>query len=72
MSIQDISLTNNQKKLIFKTIKNQSIIVKEDNGDLVINVAAYLDFSEQNSTKPLEEILEDISLNYEVEYFVFS
>ena len=72
MSIQDISLTNNQKKLIFKTIKNESIIVKEDNGDLVINVAAYLDFSEKNATNPLEEILEDISLNYDVEYFVFT
>ena len=72
MSIQDISLTNNQKKLIFKTIKIESIIVKEDNGDLVINVAAYLDFSAKNEINPLEEILEDISLNYDVEYFVFT
>ena len=72
MSIQDISLTNNQKKLISKTIKNESILVKEDNGDLVINVAAYRDFAEQSETNPLEEILEDISLNYDVEYFVFT
>jgi len=72
MSIQDISLTNNQKKLISKTIKNESILVKEDNGDLVINVAAYRDFAEQSETNPLEEILEDISLDYDVDYFVFT
>jgi len=77
MSIQDISITNNQKKSLVKAIKDPQILVQEENGDLIVNVKAYLalknNIAHKNTgAEPIEEIVGDDTLDFEAEYFVFS
>ena len=76
MRIQDISITNNQKKLLIKAIIDPQILVQEENGELVINVKAYLalknNIAHKNTgTEPIEEIIGFDELDFEAEYFVF-
>ena len=77
MSIQDISITNNQKKLLLKAIKDTQILVQEENGDLVVNVAAYLALKnniayKSTGAEPIEEVIGHDELDFDAEYFVFS
>jgi hypothetical protein len=77
MSIQDISITNNQKKLLLKAIKDTQILVQEDNGDLIVNVAAYLALKnniayKKTGAEPIEDIIGEDVLDFDMEYFVFS
>jgi len=77
MSIQDISITNNQKKLLLKTIKDTQILVQEENGDIIVNVKAYLALKnniayKNTGAEPIEEIVGDDELDFDAEYFVFS
>jgi len=77
MTIQDISITNNQKKSLLKAIKDQQILIQEENGDLVVNVAAYQALKNNiayktSGAEPIEEILGDDVLDFDAEYFVFS
>ena len=41
MSIQEISLANNQKKRLLKAVKDRAVLFADDNGELVVNVANY-------------------------------
>ena len=72
MSIQDISLSNNQRKRLLKLANLESILYQDDNGDLVISSEAYKQFKKENTNQPLEDIIGEERLNFEAEYFVFS
>lgn len=77
MRIQDISITNNQKKLLLKAIKDPQILVQEENGDLVVNVEAYLALKnniayKNTGAEPIEEVIGADELDFSAEYFVFS
>ena len=77
MKIQDISITNNQKKLLLKAVKDPQILVQEDSGDLVVNVKAYQALKnniayKKSGSEPIEEIVGEDALDFDAEYFVFS
>jgi len=77
MSIQDISITNNQKKSLLKAIKDKQILIQEENGDLVVNVAAYQALKnniayKNTGAEPIEEVIGEDVLDFDAEYFVFS
>jgi ASC-1-like (ASCH) protein len=72
MSIQEIAVPNNQKKRILKSIDGENIIFKDDNGDVVVNVEAYIDFKEDSGTSPIEELLSDETIDFDKQYIVFS
>lgn len=72
MTIQDISVSNNQKKKILRDITDADIIFQDDNGDLVIQVAAYQTWQQETGQSPLQNILGDDMLDFSAEYFVFS
>ncbi len=82
MSIQEVSVANNQKKRLLKVIKDPAVLFSEDNGDLVVNAAAYEALKKELAVakvakphlnaKPIEEIVGDDVLDFSHEYFVFS
>jgi hypothetical protein len=73
MSVQEISISNNQKKALLKAFKKKKEVIFEDeNGDLVVSVDAYEDFLDEITKEPIEEIIGEGVLNYDAEYFVFS
>jgi len=73
MSIQEISVSNNQKKSLLKAVKDEQVLFQDDNGDLVVNVEAYEEWKELKGKggDPIEEIVGE-ALDYDSEYFVFS
>ncbi len=77
MSIQDITTTNNQKKRLLRAINDESILVQSEDGELLVNVAAYVSFknglpAEKSNPAPIEAIIGDDILNFDAEYFAFS
>lgn len=72
MSIQEIAVSHNQKKKLLKSINDDNVIFKDDNGDLVINVAAYLHLKQDTDSTPIETIIGEDMLNFDSEYFLFS
>jgi len=72
MSIQEIAVSNNQKKQLLKAIKKDEVLFQEDNGDLVVSVAAYVIFKKEADPGPLEAIMGEDTLDFNAEYFVFS
>lgn len=72
MSIQDITVSNNIRKKIINAVRDESAIIVEENGDVIISVAAYQEFAERIKRSPLEEILGEDTLDFSAEYFVFS
>lgn len=73
MSIQEISVTNNQKKQLNKAIQNESVLFQDDNQDLVVNVAAYIQYRDglNSDVAPIEDIVGQDNLNFDAEFFVF-
>jgi hypothetical protein len=71
MSVQDIYIANNQRKRLLKAIVDEKLL-QQDEGTLVLDVAAYLDYKALSSESPVEEIVGDIELDYGAEYIVFS
>ena len=72
MSVQEISISNNQKKALLRAFKKKKdVIFEEENGDLVVSVDAYEDFLDEINKEPIEEILGEGVLDYDAEYFVF-
>ncbi|WP_396589132.1 hypothetical protein [Bermanella sp. R86510] len=72
MNIQEINVTNNQKKAIKSAFKKRkSLMIEEENGDLVIEYAAYEDFIDDTGKAPIEEIIGDGILTYDADYLVF-
>ncbi|MGB0833881.1 MAG: hypothetical protein ACPG8A_05710 [Psychrobium sp.] len=72
MSIQDITVSNNIRKKIINAVRDESAIIIEENGDVIISVTAYQEFAERIKRSPLEEILGEDALDFSAEYFVFS
>jgi ASC-1-like (ASCH) protein len=72
MSIQTISLSNNQKKQLRNSSKLDSVLFIDDNDDLVVNVAAYETLKQSTNPAPIEAIVGDDVLDFQVEYFVFN
>ncbi|NRB42327.1 MAG: hypothetical protein HRU20_28305 [Pseudomonadales bacterium] len=72
MNIQEIALSNNQRKKIQKAVKDDSVLLVEENGDIVINVAAYKTFKQELENDPVEEIVGEDVLDFSAEYFVFN
>jgi len=72
MKIQEIAITGNQKKKIQKAIKGEAVIFEDENGDLIINVDGYLDLKDEKGKEPLEEILAEEALDYDVDFFVLN
>jgi hypothetical protein len=72
MSIQEIALSHNQKKKLLKSIGDENVVFKDDNGDIVVNVEGYLNFKQDSNSAPIEEILSDEILDFDSQYFLFS
>lgn len=72
MSIQEIALSHNQKKKLMKSIHDENVAFKEDNGDVVVSVEAYLKLKQDTDSAPIEVILGDDILDYDSQYFLFS
>jgi hypothetical protein len=72
MSIQEIGLSHNLKKKLLKSINNEDVAFKEDNGDVVVSVEAYVNLKQKADSAPIEEILGDDILDFDSQYFLFS
>ena len=71
MSIQEISVSNNQKKVIQKALKKSKALIEEENGDLVLDQDAYFEWCDDNGKYPLEDILPEQVFDDEAEYIIF-
>jgi hypothetical protein len=71
MSIQEIALSHNQKKKLLKSINDESVAFKDDNGDVVVSVEAYVNLKQGSDLAPIEVILGDEVLDFDSEYFLF-
>lgn len=70
--IQEISVTNNQKKAIITALKRRkSAYMVDDNGDLMVEIEAYEDFMDEFDRSPIEDLLGDDVLDYSMEFWVF-
>ena len=72
MSIQDISISNNQKKKLLRAITDENILFQDDTGELVLNVAAYNTYKEAENQAPIEAIVGEDALDARAEYVVFN
>lgn len=72
MSIQEIAVSNSQQKKIQKAIKDDSVLIIDDNGDLAVQAITYEVFKQKTRSTPLEDILGEDVLNPDAEYYVFS
>jgi len=72
MHIQEISVSNNQRKKLTLCVNDQNIIQTEDNGDVIVNVEAYQAYKKAQKKSPIEDILDDQDLDFSCEFIVFS
>ncbi|SFD50036.1 hypothetical protein [Pseudoalteromonas denitrificans] len=75
MNIQEIAVSNRQKKKIQRDVNSEKVLQLDDNGDVIIHVASYVHFKESmkgNDATPIEAIVGDGVLDFSAEYFVFS
>ena len=72
MNIQDITVSNNQRKKIIAAIRDENVLQQEENGEVIVSVAAYIEFSNRINKFPLEEIVGEDTLDFSVEYLVFN
>jgi hypothetical protein len=72
MSIQEIALSHNLKKKLLKSINNENVLFKDDNGDIVVSVEAYLNLKQATDSAPIETIVGEDVLDYDNQYFIFS
>lgn len=71
MSIQELSITNNQAKRLLKALPDENILIQDESGELVINVSAYRVFKDLKKNTPVEDILAE-ELDDSAEYWIFS
>ena len=71
MSIQEISLSNSQKKKLLRIESLDGMLFQDDNGELVVNIVAYQSFKNMSGEAPIESVIGDNLLDFEAEYFVF-
>ncbi|MDN3648448.1 hypothetical protein QWZ13_05945 [Reinekea marina] len=72
MSIQDIATSNSQKKAILKAINDEGVALQEENGEVIINVEAYLLKYPNLSESPVMQLITDESIDMDADYWVFS
>lgn len=72
MKIQELAISNNQKKKLLRLLPDESVLFQDDNGDLVVNVAAYKAIQRNQRAVTIEDIVGQDILNFDCEYFVFS
>lgn len=77
MSIQDIPVSNNQKKQLLHAITDRRVLIEEDSGEVVLNVAAYQALKndlahKKSNNEPIEEIVGNDVLDSDAEFIVFS
>jgi hypothetical protein len=72
MNIQEISLSNNQKKKLQRLLPDESVLFQDDNGDLVVNVAAYMAIQRNQRAATIEDIVGKDILDFDSEFFVFN
>lgn len=73
MSVQEISVTNNQKKAIKSAFKKRkNVYIEEENGDLVIEFSAYEDFMDEMDKTPIEDVIGEGVLTYDADFLVFT
>lgn len=71
MSIQELSITNNQAKRLLKALPDENILIQDESGELVINVSAYMAYKEIKKNTPVEDILDE-ELDGAAEYWIFN
>lgn len=71
MNIKDISISNNRKKQIIAAVTDESVLIQEDNGDLVVDTQAYRQLKETTGASPIEDILDIEALESLADYVVF-
>jgi ribulose 1,5-bisphosphate synthetase/thiazole synthase len=72
MTIQEITISNSQKKKLLKLAELEDVLFQDDNGDLVVNVSAYKILKQDIAPISIEAVINEIQLDYSVSYFVFS
>ncbi|GAA6135743.1 hypothetical protein NBRC116188_25330 [Oceaniserpentilla sp. 4NH20-0058] len=72
MSIQEISVSNNQKKALKKALKKSKALIEEENGDLVLDQDTYYNWCDESGKYPLEDVLPDEDFDDEAEFIVFT
>lgn len=75
MSIQEIAVSNSQKKKLQQAINDDAVLIVDDNGDLVVQVAAYEDLKadlRKEPKAPIEQIVGEEVLDFDAEFWVFS
>ena len=72
MTIQDISISNNQRKSLIKALPgDESVLIESEEGELVVSVADYSEFKLAKNKTPVEIIIGDDILDDDAEYWVF-
>lgn len=71
MTIQEISVSNNQKKTIQKALKKSKALIEEENGDLVLDQESYFEWCDDTGKYPLEDIMPDQDFDDDAQYIVF-
>ena len=72
MSIQDITVSNGQKKSLLKTINDVEIAVQEEDGGIIVNVEAYMAKYPKLLESPIYQIIENETFDKNAEDWVFS
>lgn len=72
MSIQDIAISNSQKKKLLKLTELEEVLFQDENGDLVVNVSAYQALKGDIEPVSIESVIGKNKLDFSVSYFVFS
>jgi hypothetical protein len=72
MDVQEIAVSNSQRKKLLKAVRDDSVLFQDENGDVVVSVAAYMVFKEGRDPDPLEAIVGDGVLDFKASYFIFN
>ena len=75
MKIQEIALSNSQKKKIQRDVTSEEVLQIDDNVDIIIHVAAYEKYKETikcRDVTPIEVAVGEGVLDFNVDFFVFS
>ncbi len=71
MTIQDISISNNQRKSLMKALPDESVLIETEDG-VVISVADYAEYKLAKNKTPVELIIGEDVLDADAEFWVFN
>lgn len=72
MSIQEIAISNSQKKKLLKLTELDEVLFQDESGELVVSVSAYQALKEKVEPISIESVIGENRLDYSASYFVFS